>query len=118
MRTTASQVGWCGQTLLRLHGERVAKVHHQSSAQAPLADRRTAMNRNGKESRMIRTWLSVKICRSVFLAGMALLSTALAPHTAWGQWSGTSPLWTNSNVGIGTSTPGAKLEVAGNGRNL
>jgi hypothetical protein len=29
----------------------------------------------------------------------------------WGQWSGTNPVWTNSNVGIGTSNPTSKLMV-------
>ncbi|HEX2921876.1 MAG TPA: hypothetical protein VHO50_12005 [Bacteroidales bacterium] len=31
-----------------------------------------------------------------------------------GQWYGTSPLWTPSNVGIGTSVPDAKLHIVGN----
>ena len=30
------------------------------------------------------------------------------------QWNGTNPLWTDSNVGIGTSNPQAKLEVSEN----
>ena len=37
----------------------------------------------------------------------------LAPViTISGQWTGTSPIWTNSNVGIGISAPNEKLEVA------
>jgi len=44
---------------------------------------------------------------------------AAEPMPVWGQWNGTNPVWTNSNVGIGTSSPGtygavnAKLDVNG-----
>jgi hypothetical protein len=31
----------------------------------------------------------------------------------FGQWSGTNPVWTNSNVGVGTTGPGYLLDVQG-----
>lgn len=34
-------------------------------------------------------------------------------QNASAQWSGTNPVWTNSNVGIGTNTPSQKLQVKG-----
>ncbi|OJV55327.1 MAG: hypothetical protein BGO31_20555 [Bacteroidetes bacterium 43-16] len=43
-----------------------------------------------------------------FFTPIALLAT---PHLASAQWAGTNPISTNSKVGIGTTTPGAKLEV-------
>jgi hypothetical protein len=36
---------------------------------------------------------------------------AAVPTPMRGQWNGTSPIWTNSNVGIGTSTPGSLLTL-------
>jgi hypothetical protein len=38
---------------------------------------------------------------------------AMAPMPMWGQWNGTNPVWTNSNVGIGTATPQNGLEISG-----
>ena len=46
-----------------------------------------------------------------WIFGLAVAVTAVAPRAAWGQWNGTNPVWTNSNVGIGTLTPHAALEV-------
>ena len=38
---------------------------------------------------------------------------AAVPSPAWGQWSGTNPVWTNSNVGIGVTNPPYSLDVNG-----
>jgi hypothetical protein len=38
---------------------------------------------------------------------------AVTPGPAWGQWNGANPVWTNSNVGIGTSNPIAPLHIVG-----
>jgi len=46
-------------------------------------------------------------------AGLVFAAMAVTPKPMWGQWNGTSPVWTNSNVGIGTSTPASLLEVSG-----
>ncbi|MCW5979789.1 MAG: hypothetical protein KIT09_17040 [Bryobacteraceae bacterium] len=48
------------------------------------------------------------------LIGLAFAWMAFPPAPAWGQWSGTNPLWTNSTVGIGTSSPSTMLHVVGN----
>lgn len=34
-------------------------------------------------------------------------------YLGFGQWTGTNPIWTNSNVGIGISTPGEKAHIVG-----
>lgn len=47
----------------------------------------------------------------VSLTGVWLL---LAPMPVWGQWNGTNPIWTNSNVGIGTASPAARLSLGFN----
>ncbi len=39
--------------------------------------------------------------------GVVMVWMAASPRPAWAQWSGTNPVWTNSNAGIGTSTPGS-----------
>lgn len=41
-----------------------------------------------------------------FLAAMTFINI-----NAFAQWTGTNPIWTNSNVGIGTSTPWGQLDV-------
>jgi len=46
------------------------------------------------------------------LLSLILLCSFLIVHA---QWNGTNPLWTNSNVGIGTSTISDKLHIAGSG---
>lgn len=43
-----------------------------------------------------------------FFTPIALLAT---PHLVSAQWAGTNPISTASKVGIGTTTPGAKLEI-------
>lgn len=37
--------------------------------------------------------------------------TALISVNVWGQWTGTNPVWTNSNVGIGTDDPEVKFHI-------
>lgn len=49
--------------------------------------------------------------RGALVAFLVLAAMAAAPMPAWGQWNGTNPVWTNSNVGIGMATPGAPLQV-------
>lgn len=41
------------------------------------------------------------------IVGVAVVWMTAAPSPMWGQWSGTNPVWTNSNVGIGTTNPSA-----------
>jgi hypothetical protein len=38
---------------------------------------------------------------------------AAVPTPVWGQWTGTNPLWTNSNVGIGTTAPATYRHLKG-----
>lgn len=33
------------------------------------------------------------------IVGLAVVWMAASPSPVWGQWSGTNPVWTNSNVG-------------------
>ncbi len=47
------------------------------------------------------------------IVGVAVVWMAAVPSPVWGQWSGTNPVWTNSNVGIGTTNPENKLHVEG-----
>lgn len=42
---------------------------------------------------------------------ITLLFMSVLSVVTFGQWSGTSPIYTSSNVGIGTNTPGYKFEV-------
>ncbi len=48
------------------------------------------------------------------IIGLAVVWMTASPRPMWGQWSGTNPVWTNSNVGIGTTNPQYKLAVNGN----
>jgi hypothetical protein len=48
------------------------------------------------------------------IIGLAVICMAAAPRAAWAQWSGTNPVWTNSNVGIGTGSPSTPLHVFSN----
>ena len=50
--------------------------------------------------------------RGTLAAGLVLAAMAAVPMPLWGQWNGANPLWTNSNVGIGTQFPAGKLHVA------
>lgn len=65
---------------------------------------------------MIRSCSYLKDHLRVLVAGLALLSMALAPHPASAQWltSGSNIYYNNGNVGIGTQTPSQKLELTGN----
>jgi hypothetical protein len=45
------------------------------------------------------------------IIGLAVVWMTSAPRPAWGQWNGTNPVWTYSNVGIGTNTPVSTLQV-------
>jgi len=48
-----------------------------------------------------------------WIIGLAVTWMMLAPHAAWAQWNGTNPVWTNSNVGIGTTNLAGTLEAQG-----
>ena len=50
-------------------------------------------------------------------ANFVLLIFILSLSKLCGQWTGTSPISTNSHVGIGTSTPTRLLEISNNGGN-
>src|SRR6516164_3353878 len=67
---------------------------------------------------MIHTCSYLKDHRGVLMTGLALLSMALAPRPAWGQWNGTNPVWTNSNVGIGTTIPSYALSLGNAGSDV
>ena len=56
------------------------------------------------------SWLSGRI--ATLSIGLIAVGMASAPRPAWAQWSGTSPVWTNSNVGIGTASPDQKVTVS------
>jgi hypothetical protein len=60
---------------------------------------------------MIRTCSYQKNRRGAFAAFLVLAAMAAVPMPMWGQWNGTNPVWTNSNVGIGTTTPAARLDL-------
>ena len=45
------------------------------------------------------------------IIGLAVVWMASGPRPAWGQWNGTNPVWTNSNVGIGTNAPATTLHL-------
>ena len=55
--------------------------------------------------------------RDVFAAGLVLAAMAAVPMPVWGQWSGTNPVWTNSNAGIGTASPFSALHLRSSGSN-
>src|SRR6266498_572052 len=48
-----------------------------------------------------------------WIVGGVMVWMAASPRPAWSQWSGTNPVWTNSNVGIGTSSPTRPFHVYG-----
>jgi len=60
---------------------------------------------------MIRTCSYLRDRRRAFAAGLVLAAMAAVPMPMWGQWNGTNPVWTNSNVGIGTTSPNAPLHI-------
>ncbi len=62
---------------------------------------------------MFRKCSYLKERRGTFVACLVLAAIAAVPMPAWGQWNGTNPVWTNSNVGIGTTAPASLLEVRG-----
>jgi hypothetical protein len=67
----------------------------------------------GGKTEMIRSYSYLKGRCGAVLASLAVIWIA-APCPAWGQqWNGTNPVWTNSNVGIGTTAPAAKLHLSG-----
>ncbi len=45
------------------------------------------------------------------IVGLAVVWMTASPRPMWGQWSGTNPVWTNSNVGIGTASPDSILTL-------
>lgn len=60
---------------------------------------------------MIRTCSYLRDRRGAFAACLVFAAMAGVPTPMWGQWTGTNPVWTNSNVGIGTTAPTAQLQV-------
>jgi hypothetical protein len=63
--------------------------------------------------------VAIRACSAVaphtgaVIIGLAVVSIMFLPTFAWGQWSGTNPVWTSSNVGIGTASPRTNLDVNG-----
>ena len=45
------------------------------------------------------------------IVGLAVVWMTSAPRPLWGQWSTTNPVWTYSNVGIGTNAPATTLHL-------
>ncbi len=64
----------------------------------------------GGKTEMIRSCSYLKGRCVAVLASLAVLWLA-APCPVWGQWNGTNPVWTNSNVGIGTTAPAERLDI-------
>lgn len=60
---------------------------------------------------MIQKYFNIRERIGGLAAGVVLTIVAL-PAPSWGQWSGTNPITTNSNVGIGTSNPQGGLHAA------
>ena len=46
-----------------------------------------------------------------WIMGVAMVWMAASPRPAWAQWSGTNPVWTNSNAGIGTTALSNQLSA-------
>jgi hypothetical protein len=67
----------------------------------------------GGKTEMIRSYSYLKGRCGAVLASVAVLSIAV-PCPVWGQWNGTNPVWTNSNVGIGTPNPTGRQLVINN----
>lgn len=53
-----------------------------------------------------------KLMKKQILISLILLSSFFTLNA---QWTGTNPIWTNSNTGIGTPTPNGKLHIVGTG---
>lgn len=50
------------------------------------------------------SWLAGR--SGAWTVGLVMVWIAASPNPLWGQqWNGTNPVWTNSNVGIGTAYP-------------
>ena len=58
------------------------------------------------------SWLAARA--GAWIIGLAVIWMASSPLPMWGQWNGTNPVLTNSNVGIGTQSALTKLAI-GNG---
>lgn len=56
----------------------------------------------GGKTEMICSCSYRKARWGVVFAGLAAL-LMVGPRPAWGQWNGTNPVWTNSNVGTATA---------------
>jgi hypothetical protein len=59
------------------------------------------------------SWLAGRT--GAWIIGLAVAWMAAAPSPMWSQWNGTNPVWTNSNVGVGTTAPSAKLSIGTTG---
>jgi predicted DNA-binding protein YlxM (UPF0122 family) len=64
---------------------------------------------------MIRAYLTLSSPRGLLAVGLILMAMAVVPAPVVGQWSGTNPISTSSNVGIGTNTPFSKLHLQASG---
>ena len=68
---------------------------------------------NRAHSVIVRACSRLAVRAGAWIIGLAVVWMAASPRPMWGQWNGTNPVWTNSNVGIGTTSPATTLDTAG-----
>src|SRR5436190_632221 len=70
---------------------------------------------NRTYSVIVRACRELAVRSGAWIIGLAMIWMAAAPRAAWAQWNGTNPVWTNSNVGIGTASPTVSLDIQASG---